>query len=105
MKAARLDRDVRRVLVHRQPSITGVTAEDDVTGTVHAQSSTMRSCPSGPAAVSWHSWRAVLLALIRGNGSGPDGSSLTLDYRRSKGGGAEKATGPHARGQAATSVA
>jgi len=105
MWLARLDRDVRRALIHREPSIAGVTAGDGVTGTVHAQSSTMRLCPSGLVAVSWRGWRAAPLALIRGNGSGPDGSSLTLDYRRSKGGGAEEMAGSHARNQAATSVA
>jgi hypothetical protein len=105
MWLARLDRDVRRALIHRKPSIAGVTAGDGVTGTAHAQSSTMRLCPSGLVAVSRRGWRAAPLALIRGNGSGPDGSILTLDYRRSKGLGAEKMTGSHARNQAATFVA
>ncbi len=80
MWAARLDRDVRRVLVHREPSITGVTAEDVVTGAVGAQPVTMRLCPSGLEAASWGDRRVAPLALVTGNGSGPDGSSLTVDY-------------------------
>jgi len=65
----------------------------------------MMLCPPGLVAVSWRSWRVAPLALITGTGSGPDGSSLTVDYRRSKGSGAEKVVGPHAWDQAATSVA
>ena len=58
---------------------------------LQAQSSTLRLCPTGPVAVSRRSWRVAPLALITGNGSGPDGNSLTVDYRRSKGSGAESA--------------
>ena len=49
--------------------------------------------------------RVARLSLVTENGSGPDGSSLTVDYQRSKGSGAEKLVGQLVLIRAATSAA
>jgi hypothetical protein len=51
---------------------------------------TVRPCPAGRVAASRRSRRAASIALVAGNGSGPEGSSLTADYPRSRGSGTEK---------------
>ena len=71
----------------------GVTARGVVSGEAKAQPLMLRLCPTGSAAALGCSWRVAFLALITGNGSGPDGNSLTVDYLRSKGSGAESAVG------------
>jgi len=49
--------------------------------------------------------RVATATLIAETGRGPDGSSLTANYRRSMGSGAEKRYGPPPGESAATSVA
>jgi len=78
---------------------------DVVSGAVEAQSLTLRPCPTGSEAASRCSWRAAHLALIVENGSGPDGNSLTTDYLRSKGSGAESVIGQLLSVRAATFMA
>ena len=51
---------------------------------------TMRLCPVGPELANARSRRAADVALVTDIGSDPDGSSLTVCYRRSRGSGAEK---------------
>ncbi len=77
---ARLDRDVRHALFTPQMSIAGVTAGDAVTGEVRALPTTMMPRPMGLEADRRCDRRVARLSLVMGNGSGPDGSSLTMDY-------------------------
>jgi len=51
---------------------------------------TMRLCPVGLEVPDDRSRRAAVADLVTEIGSGPDGSSLTVYYQRSRGGGAEK---------------
>ncbi len=86
-------------------SIAGVTGEDVVTGAVRALPVTMRPCPMGLEA-SWRRDRRVAChVMVTESGSGPDGSSLTVDYQRSEGCGAKELAGPPVPIRAATSLA
>ncbi len=102
---ARLDRDVRRVLIHREPSITGVTTGGTVSGKTKAQPAPMMLCPLGLMAVGNCDRRVASPALIMEIGSGPDGSSLTVDYQRYEGSGVEKLSGQPSSIRAANPVA
>ena len=51
---------------------------------------TMRPCPVGLEVPNYRSRRAAGVGLVSDIGSGPDGSSLTVYYQRSRGCGAEK---------------
>jgi len=57
-----------------------VTAGDAVTGKARALTTTMRPCPMGLEAAGRCDRRVACPVIVMENGSGPDGSSLTVDY-------------------------
>ena len=89
MGNVRLDRDVWRILVYRNRQYAEVTAEGGILEASSPQSDyEILSCGIGVGIVDGR--RVVGVALIGGTGPGPDGSSLTLNYRSSQGSGVEK---------------
>ena len=67
-----------------------MTAECGVSDVLADHIATMRPCPVGLEVPDDRSRRAAVADLVTEIGSGPDGSSLTDYYQRSRGGGAEK---------------
>ncbi len=91
--SARSNRGGRRALIHRKRRYAGVTAGDGVIIPSMSQVLTMRPRPSG-SEVSWRSTGGLyFLGFNMDSGPGPEGSSLTMDYRCSMGSGVEKEPG------------
>lgn len=76
----RLDRDVWRILVYRNRQYAEVTAGEDVDGLLQAHKCDYEILSCGAGVYSGCGRRAEVAVLIAGNGSGPDGSSLTVNY-------------------------
>ncbi len=91
--SARSNRGVRRALIHRNRRYAGVTTGDSVITPWMSQILTMRFRPSG-SKVTWGSTGgSIPLVFAMKIGSGPEGSSLYMDYRCSMGCGVEKGSG------------
>ena len=86
MGDARLGRDARRVPLHRNRRCGGDSEGRRIRGGI-GPTVDVEALSYGVGGSFVRSWRVAPLALITGNGSGPDGNSLTVDYLRSKGAG------------------
>ena len=78
--AVRLDRDAWRILVYRNRQYAEVTAAEDVRGSFQAHKCDYEILSCGAGVCIRRDRRAVVGTLIAENGSGPDGSSLTVNY-------------------------
>lgn len=92
-ECVRLDRDAWRILVYRNRQYAEVTAGEYVDGLLQAHKRDYDILSCGAGVYGGHDRRVEVTILIAEIGPGPDGSSLTVNYRRSRGSGVEKQCG------------